>query len=206
MHNNFASRRSGFTIVELLIVIVVIGILAAIVVVAYNGIQNSAKAARAYSDMASVNKQILAYHAIHNEYPVTSTTMTSGAQFLTDQNCSTSSVRTAAWVPGLNVALPQSDGGTSGVRGLIGCYTYLSDGVNYVLSAWNVLPETSTGTGYKRLGFRESNFYGTNAMYYLCNHPTIGGRSPYVLEDDYYKRSVTYTSYTNCNEAPPAGA
>lgn len=31
--------RSGFTIVELLIVIVVIGILAAVTIVAYNGVQ-----------------------------------------------------------------------------------------------------------------------------------------------------------------------
>jgi prepilin-type N-terminal cleavage/methylation domain-containing protein len=199
-------RRSGFTIVELLIVIVVIGILAAIVIVAFNGVQNSAKTARVYSDMASVNKQILAYKAIHDEYPITSTTMVTGAQFLTDQNCSVSIVRTATWVPGLNVALPQSDGSTVGVNGSAGCYMYLSDGTNYVLSAWNVLPEPSTGTGYKRLGFREAGFYGSNAHYYLCNHPTIGGRSPYDMQQDYYKRSVTYTSIVGCNETPPAGA
>lgn len=36
-------RRSGFTIVELLIVIVVIGILAAIVIVAFQGVQEKAK-------------------------------------------------------------------------------------------------------------------------------------------------------------------
>lgn len=35
-------RKNGFTIVELLIVIVVIGILAAISIVAYNGIQDRA--------------------------------------------------------------------------------------------------------------------------------------------------------------------
>ncbi len=33
------SKQRGFTIVELLIVIVVIGVLAAIVIVAYNGVQ-----------------------------------------------------------------------------------------------------------------------------------------------------------------------
>lgn len=37
------SKNAGFTIVELLIVIVVIGILAAITIVAFNGVQNRAK-------------------------------------------------------------------------------------------------------------------------------------------------------------------
>ncbi len=38
-----SSASSGFTIVELLIVIVVIGIIATIVVVAYNGVTKSAQ-------------------------------------------------------------------------------------------------------------------------------------------------------------------
>ncbi|RYF28607.1 MAG: prepilin-type N-terminal cleavage/methylation domain-containing protein, partial [Chloroflexi bacterium] len=42
-------NNRGFTIVELLIVIVVIGILAAITIVAFNGIQNRGKAAAGQS-------------------------------------------------------------------------------------------------------------------------------------------------------------
>jgi len=49
-------KQSGFTIVELLIVIVVIGILAAITIVAYNGIQNRAKVAALQSDLGSAKK------------------------------------------------------------------------------------------------------------------------------------------------------
>lgn len=201
-------QHTGFTIVELLIVVVVIGILAAIVIVAYNGITSQAKIAKVRQDMSSVNKQILAYHALNGEYPVTSTTMTTGATFLTDENCSASSVRTAQWVPDLDVTLPQSDQSMTGINGTIGCYTYLSDGTDYVLSAWNVLSSPSTDNAYRRLGFREYGFYGSNAHYYLCNHQNIGGNSggTYNINNDYYKRSITYTSYTNCNETPPSGA
>lgn len=49
----------GFTIVELLIVIVVIGILAAITIVAYNGIQQRARASAASSALTQANKKIL---------------------------------------------------------------------------------------------------------------------------------------------------
>lgn len=46
----------GFTIVELLIVIVVIGILAAITIVAFNGVQERARATSVASDIAGTNK------------------------------------------------------------------------------------------------------------------------------------------------------
>ncbi len=42
--NKINNNQKGFTIVELLIVIVVIGILAAITIVAYNGVQSRARA------------------------------------------------------------------------------------------------------------------------------------------------------------------
>lgn len=44
-------RTTGFTIVELLVVVVVIGILAAIVTVAYNGITNQARGSSLQADL-----------------------------------------------------------------------------------------------------------------------------------------------------------
>lgn len=65
-------RKHGFTIVELLIVIVVIAILAAITIVAYNGIQNRAKASAAQAAASQAAKKIALYAVENNDqYPAT---------------------------------------------------------------------------------------------------------------------------------------
>lgn len=67
-----STKRDGFTIVELLIVIVVIGILAAITIVAFNGVQNRAKTAAVQSSVSQASKKILAYAALNSDqYPAT---------------------------------------------------------------------------------------------------------------------------------------
>lgn len=53
------AKHSGFTIVELLIVIVVIGILAAITIVAYNGLQARSAAAKKTADSSQYYKAII---------------------------------------------------------------------------------------------------------------------------------------------------
>lgn len=62
-------HKSGFTIVELLIVVVVIGILAAIVIVAYNGIQNRANDAAAESDVRKIGLALQNYATINGSLP-----------------------------------------------------------------------------------------------------------------------------------------
>lgn len=56
------TKTAGFTIVELLIVIVVIGILAAITIVAYNGIQNRARATNALNAAVNILKKAEIYN------------------------------------------------------------------------------------------------------------------------------------------------
>ena len=64
-----ARAPRGFTIIELLIVIVVIAILAAITTVAYNGIQQRARTSAAQSLADQANTKIAAYYAVNNSYP-----------------------------------------------------------------------------------------------------------------------------------------
>jgi prepilin-type N-terminal cleavage/methylation domain-containing protein len=61
--------KPGFTIVELLVVIVVIGILAAITIVSYAGISQRAIAASLESDLASAKKQLQIYQTQNDAYP-----------------------------------------------------------------------------------------------------------------------------------------
>lgn len=63
-------RDTGFTIVELLIVIVVIGVLAAIVIVAYNGISKRAITSRLQIDIEAMDKAEKNYMALNDNPPL----------------------------------------------------------------------------------------------------------------------------------------
>ncbi len=73
------NHQKGFTIVELLIVIVVIGILAAITIVAFNGVQNRGKASAAQSAAVALDKKVESYNAVNGFYPTTTGTITGTA-------------------------------------------------------------------------------------------------------------------------------
>jgi prepilin-type N-terminal cleavage/methylation domain-containing protein len=76
-----SNKQAGFTIVELLIVIVVIGILAALTVVAYSGVQNRANTTKINADLALFSKAIQAARFNSGESAlryITSSTATAG--------------------------------------------------------------------------------------------------------------------------------
>ena len=63
------NTKKGFTIVELLIVIVVIGILATIVVVTYQGVQNKARTTQAQAAAKGILDKAEAYNSEKAGYP-----------------------------------------------------------------------------------------------------------------------------------------
>lgn len=60
---------SGFTIVELLIVIVIIGVLAAITIVSFNGIQAKARDSQRLQDVKTIVKALELYKTQNGTYP-----------------------------------------------------------------------------------------------------------------------------------------
>jgi len=111
---NTKVKNQGFTIVELLIVVVVIAILAAITIVSYNGITNRANASAAASLAAAVQKKVELYagEPDTNGYPAT----------IADLTNATNSAKT--WYVGstttLQIANPDSGNGKTTI-GLLKC-------------------------------------------------------------------------------------
>ena len=79
-------RNKGFTIVELLIIIVVIAILASITIVAYNGIQARAKDSQRLADIAAISKALELYKIQNGQYPAAVGNSTGGWEVSSNPN------------------------------------------------------------------------------------------------------------------------
>lgn len=63
-------QKNGFTIVELLIVVVVIAILAAITIVSYSGITNRANDTAVQGDLSAMLRKMELYYTDNGRYPI----------------------------------------------------------------------------------------------------------------------------------------
>jgi prepilin-type N-terminal cleavage/methylation domain-containing protein len=114
-----ALSKTGFTIVELLIVIVVIGILAAVTVVAYATVSDRATISSINANLAQVNKAIRSYHSTNGSYPSTGGTWVA-------QSDATKNSFVPGLVPDIIGSIPRAvqwDGSST--------YYYRSDGNEY---------------------------------------------------------------------------
>jgi len=96
------AKQKGFTIVELLIVIVVIAILAAISIVAYNGIQQRGRDSVRTSGIRSLQKVIEIYKIDTGSYPQA----INGGTPIADGSGSALSNLSTALVPGYIPSIP----------------------------------------------------------------------------------------------------
>lgn len=146
------ATRKGFTIVELLIVIVLIGILASIALLAYGNIQQRARDAQRKSDLASIAKSLQHYRTDNGNFITTGSGCGyagNGGGFYNaqDTNYPTSidnCLRNAGYHP-RQIIDPSKSVGCNGLS----CYTYMKyncGDATYVYAHLESLPQTTTDT------------------------------------------------------------
>ncbi|OQA04350.1 MAG: Type II secretion system protein G precursor [bacterium ADurb.Bin400] len=156
--------KKGFTIFELLVVLAIIGTLAAIVLVNIANARSRARDARRASDIKEISNVIGIYHASNGSYPSSgSCSYTSGTPNIwagPAAGCTGSN-----WIPGIVPAymseLPDDPGPTTvtSMNGLLPPgtvpgnndrgYLYWSNGVDYKIMAH--IPENCSESTYKTL-------------------------------------------------------
>lgn len=158
------TSRNGFTIVELLIVIVVIAILAAISIVAYNGVQIRAESTKTVKAIEAYKKALLLYKTDNGVYPAI------GAMCLGDQYAVfTGGATPACRYSTSQIAVTNNTAARNSLR------VYMN----------NALPMPSVdflhdGTGREYVG---AHFYGSSYSYKLDGNP--------VITIEYYIKSDT---------------
>ena len=141
------AKQSGFTIVELLIVIVVIGILAAITIVAYSGITARANGTKAQTNGANTQKVAEAMNADTGSYPATAASFATGSTSTKEPSGITvipdAATSTVNGTNGLTtVAYSCLTTCTNPTGGRIAWYNFATSTVNYIY----VGSATSAGT------------------------------------------------------------
>lgn len=109
--------KRGFTIVELLIVIVVIGILAAITIVSYNGITARANTTKAATNAANAQKVIEAFNADCGRYPGTIAEV-NGTNYTAYVNCSATVTTSRSSIIPSGLTVTNTSTALSGSNGL----------------------------------------------------------------------------------------
>lgn len=170
-------KDTGFTLIEMLVVIAIIGILASVVFANFGEVQKKSRDAKRKSDLQNIAVALTTYYSIHHKYPV------GGAG--SDRTCWVNQVSndpancplgvllaekimsSIPYDPGLNNYLSGVPNPPVDTCGYAQFYAYYSDGNSYLLGA---VEETKGNSGCTQKG----NWSGSNETsfkyhYYVRN-------------------------------------
>jgi len=169
-------RRKGFTIVELLIVIVLIGILTLIVVVAFNGVQQKARVAAVQSDLDKAHTSLNVYRintSTNEKFP---TVLDCGATPVAGSTCLKSSPGTSYQYTVNNAVTPPTY-----------CLTATNGSIVYHVSTEESVKEGACPGHTVGVPMGGTNPVGTSIEGYWTTAPT-----GYLLEDGSAVSRTTY--------------
>lgn len=172
--------RRGFTIVELLIVIVIIGILAAITLVTYNGAQVRARDSARIAKVTSIAKAIQLYYVDNGRYPPIldghGVETTCGSQTENWGHCDRAKILSDMLAPYMKIDPTSLSSATQGE------YYY-----------WYTSQDSDNYQSYGLMVFLEGNG-GANDGGYLANAYETGQKPPYCMSK-YTGASADWRSY-----------
>lgn len=194
------TRQAGFTIVEILVVIVVIGILAAISLVAYNGVQERARVAVLQSDLKDAGKELALAKLDNGSYPTSlaqvSPKTSPGTTFQYRYDNATKSYCLTATNKGVSYYMEPIDQ----VPKVGGC---VGDVINdqYYASCWAILQASNSyGSGFYTIKPTGS----TDGLSVYCDMETAGGGWTLLLTNPGPNTAWTSAKVLSVNATSPS--
>ncbi len=158
-------NKKGFTLVELLIVVSIIGVLTTLLMANFIGVRQRARDAQRKSDLRQIQSALELYRADQGSYPTTSSlsgpnsvgNCDSGTSIKSPNNCSVSTYMTT---------VPKDPMGSLYFNS--GNYYFSGDGTTYTLGACLENASDSQGTLSSPSG---NDDYCSSKVYYVLNNP-----------------------------------